>query len=201
MKLFLGISDMPIYNFDKVLKSNNMAYMVVGWNERKDLKKLPINTMIKWRKIYNEYCEKTANNESLSFYSLSCEIGYLEMRYTVIGNLIYGLTEHNKKDFGKELNAWGIPFNIDGKIQPQFKVLERQLRIAKQNLGIKTRKLESLKESNNDQEGDSLIKQVIIIQEQLGVKVEVKKDSVEYFLSALDRLKEKLQQQKRVRNG
>lgn len=203
MDLFLGIGDIPIYNFDKVLKTNNMSYMVVGWNERVDFEYMPINTMIKWREIYNEYCKRTSNNEALTMYSLSCEIGYLEMRYVVIHNLIYGMSEANKKEFGKELNAWGIPFNIDGNILKQLPQLERQLRIAKQNLDMKNRKLKDLRGDDNDDDAEefSFLKQIIIIQEQLGIKIDIKKDSIEFLLVAIERLKEKSELQKKLNNG
>lgn len=199
MDLFLGTQDLPIYNFDKLLQTNNLSYLVIGWNERKEIE-LPENAQDRWNEIYNAYCEKTANNSSLTFYSLSCEVGYLEMRFTVIAQLIFGLCEANKKEFGRELNAWSIPFNIDGDIEKQVPNLKRQLRIIKQNLGMKTRKLEGLK-GDNEGEPTSFLKQCIIINEQLGVKIEMKKDSVDYFLTALERLKEKLEQQKQANNG
>lgn len=195
MDLYLGLDDMPIYNFDKILKTNNMSYMVVGWNERDEIEP-PENTVERWGNIYNKYCELTANNEALSYYSLSCEISYLEMRYLAIYSLINNLCEPYKEEIGKRLNKWGVPFNISGKIEPQIKQLERQLRIAKQNIGIKKRKLEALKNDDEPQE-NALIKQVLIVNEQLGVKIDIRVDSVTYFLVALERLKEKLQASKR----
>uniref|UniRef100_UPI0035665F0E hypothetical protein n=1 Tax=Seonamhaeicola sp. TaxID=1912245 RepID=UPI0035665F0E len=191
---------MPIYNFDKILQTNNLSYLVVGWNERNEITP-PEAAVNRWNEIYNLYCERTANNDTLTFYSLSCEIGYLEMRYTVITHLVYGLSEYNKEDYGRELNAWGIPFNIKGSILDQVEQLQRHLRIAKQNLDLKTRKLKSLKGDDETKESTSFLKQIIIIQEQLGVKIDIRKDSVEFFLTAIERLKEKLEQQKKVRNG
>lgn len=199
MDLFLGIGDMPIYNFDKVLKSNNMAYLVVDWNERTEIE-IPEEADKRWNEIYNEYCKRTVNNEALTYYSLSCEIGYLEMRYTALFALISNLCEAYKKEIGLRINKWGVPFNVDGSIEKQVPQLETQLRIAKQNLGMKTRKLESLK-GDEDGEEMSFLKQCIIINEQLGVKIDIKKDSVDYFLTATERLKEKLQQQKKANNG
>jgi hypothetical protein len=109
------------------------------------------------------------------------------------------MSKSNKKEFGKELNAWGIPFNIDGDIEKQIPQLERHIRIAKQNIDMKNKKLNALK--GEDIEETSFLKQSIIIQEQLGVKINMKTDSVEYFLTAIERLKEKLSQQKKVNNG
>lgn len=192
---------MPIYNFDKVLKTNNLAYLVLGWNEREQIE-VPEEAQNRWNEIYNTYCERTAGNETLTFYSLTCEVGYLEMRFIIIHSLIYGLSEYNKNDFGRELNKWKIPFNVDGKIKPQMETLERYLRVAKQNIDLKKRKIEALKSDDIETIETSLfLKQSIIIEEQLGVKIDIRKDSVEYFLTAIERLKEKLEQQKASRNG
>lgn len=199
MDLYLGIGDMPIYNFDKILKTNNLAYVVVGYNGRGEIE-VPENAQKQWDVIYNEYCKKTVNNEALTFYSLSCEVGYLEMRYMAIISLIENLCEEYKKEIGLRLNKWGVPFNVDGSIKKQLPQLKTQLRIAKQKIDLKNGQLNALK--NDDDSGPvSLLKQVIVINEQLGVKIDIMNDSVEYFLEALDRLKEKLEQQKQARNG
>lgn len=196
MDLFLGISDMPIRNFEQALKTNNMSYLVVGWDERKEIE-VPEDANERWGEIYNEYCKRTANNEALTFYSLSCEIGYLEMRYTAIYSLISNLCEQYKKEIGLRINKWGLPFNVDGKISDQLPALERHLRIAQQGIGIKKRKLDALK-MDEEEEPTSFLKQVIIINEQLGIKIDMKMDSVEYFFAAIERLKEKIQQQKKA---
>ena len=131
---------MPIHNFDKVLQTNSMSYLVVGWNERTEIEP-PEEALKRWDEIYNEYCKRTANNEALNFYSTSAEIGYLEMRYTAIYTLVANLCEQYKEEIGRALNKWKIPFNIKGKIKPQIKLLERHLRIAKQNIDLKNRKV------------------------------------------------------------
>ena len=200
MDLYLGIGDLPIYNFDKMLQTNNLSYMVLDWNERKDIEP-PEQAQERWDDIYNEYCKRTANNDALSFYSLSCEIGYLETRYYIVANLIYSLNETNKKEIGRELNAWKIPFNINGKVEPQIKQLQSNLKFAAHILERKKTKLENLKGDEEENKSTSFIKQAIIIQEQLSVKIEMKKDSVEYFLTCIERIKEKLEQQKKVSNG
>lgn len=193
MDLFLGIGDMPIYNFDKVLKTNNMSYMVVGWNERTEIEP-PKEAQERWDEIYNDYCKKTANNEALTFYSLSAEIGYLEMRYTSIHALINSLCEAYKKEIGLRLNKWGVPFNIKGKIKPQLKQLETQLRIAKQNLGMKTRKLDGLK--TDEEESVSIIKQKIKLERVVNIKIDLKTTSVEEWIELFNEAKDIVQQQK-----
>lgn len=199
MDLFLGIGDMPIYNFDKVLNTDNMAYLVVGWNERTEIE-VPKEAEERWNEIYNEYCKRTANNEALTFYSLSAEIGYLEMRYTCVFSLIASLSEHNKKEFGKRLNKWKIPFNIDGKIEPQLEHLQRHLRIAEQNIRVKKTKLKSLK-GDEEQESSSILKTKIRLERITNIKIDLKQTSVEEWIEIHNEAKEIIQQQKAVRNG
>lgn len=194
MDLFLGIGDMPIYNFDKVLQTNNMAYLIVGWNERNEIE-VPKEANERWSDIYNAYCEKTANNEALTYYSLNCEIGYLEMRYLAICSLIDNLCEPYKEEIGKRLNKWGIPFNIKGSISKQTELLKRHLRIAEQNINIKKRKLEQIKD--NQEESVSIIKQKIRLERITGINIDLKKTSVEEWIEIHNEAKEIIQSQKR----
>ena len=199
MDLFLGIGDLPIYNFDKALKTSNMSYLVVGWNERKEITP-PDEAVELWNEIYNEYCKRTANNEALTFYQLSCEVGYLEMRYTSIYALITNLCEEYKKEIGLRLNKWKIPFNVDGEIEPQIKSLETHLRIAKQNLGMKTRKLEALK-GDEDNEGGSIIQQKIRLERITTLRIDLRQTSVEEWLEINNEAKNIIEQQKAAKNG
>lgn len=199
MDLFLGIGDMPIYNFDKVLKTNNLSYLVLGWNERSEITP-PEQVQTRWDEIYNEYCKRTANNEALTFYSLSSEIGYLEMRYTAIYALIENMCEQYKEELGKRLNKWGIPFNIQGSIKPQTELLKRHLRIAEQNIGIKTRKLKELK-GDEGNEGSSIIQQKIKLERITSIKIDLKQTSVEEWIEIHNEAKEIAQQQKAASNG
>lgn len=197
MDLYLGIGDMPIYNFDKVLQTNNLSYLVVGWNERKEFKFMPIETLKRWNEIYNLYCEKTANNDTLNLYSLTSEIGYLEMRYTAIYALVANLCEEYKEEIGRRLNKWGIPFNIKGKIVEQLETLERYLRIAKQNIDLKTRKLNALKEDEG--ESMSILQQKIKLERVTGLKIDLKQTSVEEWIELHNEAKSIIEQQKKVK--
>lgn len=200
MDLYLGIGDMPIYNFDKVLNTDNMSYLIVGWNERKEITP-PKEAQNRWDDIYNKYCELTANNDSLTFYSLNCEVGYLEMRYMSIYTLVNNLCEAYKKEIGLRLNKWGVPFNVDGKIEPQLKTIETHLKIANQNIELKKRKLKNLKGDEEENEGSSIIQQKIKLERATGLKINLKETSVEEWIELFNEAKEIAQQQKRNSNG
>lgn len=199
MDLYLGIGDLPIYNFDKMLQTNNLSYMVLDWNERKDIEP-PEQAQERWDDIYNEYCKRTANNDALSFYSLSCEIGYLEMRYTSIYALVTNLCEGYKEEIGKRLNMWGVPFNIKGKIEPQLKQMESNLKFAAHIIEKKKTKLKGLK-GDEDEERTSLIQQKIKLERVVGLKIDLKQTSVEEWIELFKEAKSIGQQQKAAHNG
>lgn len=196
--IYLGIGDLPIYNFDKILKSNNLAYMVIGWNEREEIE-IPKEAQSKWDEVYNEYCERTANNEALTFYSLTCEVGYLEMRYTAIFSLVQNLCEPYKEEIGRRLNKWKVPFNIKGSIKKQLPQLETQLRIAFQNIKIKKNKLEALK--GDEEEQSTVLQQKIKLERIVGLKIDLKTTSVEEWIEINNEAKSIIEQQKAVKNG
>lgn len=198
MDLFLGIGDMPIYNFDKVLKTNNLSYLVILWNERNEIE-VPKEANNLWDEIYNEYCEKTANNDALTFYSLSAEIGYLEMRYSAIFTLVNNLCEAYKEPLGRALNKWGVPFNIKGKIEPQIKQLESNLKFAAHIIERKKSKLEGLKPEDDEQ--ISLIQQKIKLERTTEIKINLKETSVEEWIELHNEAKSIIAQQKKSRNG
>ena len=200
MDLFLGIGDIPIYNFDKMLQTNNLSYLVVDWDERKEIE-VPEQAQERWNEIYNEYCKRTANNESLTFYNLAYEISYLEMRYTSIYSLVTNLCEAYKKEIGLRLNKWGVPFNINGKIKPQLKQIESNLKFAAHIIQRKKTKLEGLK-GEGKEEGSSIIKQKIKLERVTGLKIDLKKTSVEEWIELFNEAKSIAQQNKKAaRNG
>lgn len=196
MDLFLGIGDMPIYNFDKILNTNNLAYTVVGWNER-EIIEVPEKAAERWGEIYNEYCKRTASNEALTAYSISSEIGYLEMRYTAIYSLYSNLCEQYKEEIGRRLNKWGIPFNTKGKIKDQIPTIERFLRIAKQNIDMKNRKLKAL-QPDEDEERASIIRQKIKLERVTGIKTNLKNTSVEEWIDLHKEAKEIIANQRKA---
>lgn len=198
MKIFLSIEDMPIYNFDKALTTGNMSYLVLKWDERKEIKYIK-GAKERWEEIYNQYCEKSANNETLTQYALMNEISYLEMRYLSVVSLIECLCEGYKEELGRALNKWGFVFNIKGKILPQIDNLKRQLRGAKQKIDVRKSKLKSLK--GDEEKESSLIAQAISLEKILGIKLNIRKDSVDKWIELNNLAKETVQQQKTARNG
>ena len=193
--LYLGTSDLPIYRFDKIQQTGNLAYLVMEWDERKEIK-VPEAAQTLWGSIEDAWHEKTANNESKTYYAIVNEVDYLEKRYTMLSTLIYGLSEANKEEYGREINAWGFKFNIKGKIRPQIKDLERQLRAAKTRIVVKQNELKNL--TNSDKKGISLLKQKIKLERVLETKINLKETPVDEWLELFNEAEELIELKKQA---
>lgn len=193
MHLFLGTEDMPIYNFDKVISTNDLRYLVVDWDYRSEIE-IPEDAESKWDEIYNEYCLKTQNNKSLTYYALISEVSYLETRYNILIILIKALREGNKELFGKEINSWGFKFNIKGNVLEQLPLLSNQLRAAKQKIDVRLTSLNAMK---SDEVSTSLIKQCIKLKRVTGLDIDTKKTSVDEWIAIHEEAKEIIELQKK----
>ena len=184
--LYLGTSDLPIYRFDKIQSTNNLAYMIIDWNERDEVK-IPEGANELWEQIQEVWHEKTSNNEAMIRNALVSEVDYLERRLYAISVLIHSITEKNKKAFGEELNAWGVKFNAKKTVKSQLKDLNRQVRAAKTKIGLKQSDLEQM---NTDDAPMGILKQKIKLERALGLKIDIKTTPVDEWLVLYDELVE-----------
>lgn len=184
--LYLGTSDLPIYRFDKIQSTNNLAYLIIDWNERDEVK-IPEGANELWEQIQEVWHEKTSNNEAMIRNALVSEVDYLERRLYAISVLIHSITENNKKAFGEELNAWGIKFNAKKTVKSQLKNLNRQVRAAKTKIGLKQSDLEQM---NTDDAPMGILKQKIKLERALGLKIDIKTTPVDEWLVLYDELVE-----------
>lgn len=193
MILYLGVSDLPIYNFDKILKTSNLLYLVVGWNEREVIK-IPEKANELWSEIYNTYCELTENNEALAHYALLTELSYLESKYVIVHALITTLREHNKIEFGERLNKLNFQFDATKDIGSQAENLKRQLRIIEQEIRITKGKLEALK---NEDDPKGILNQKIKLERITSLKINLKETSVEEWIAIHNEAQEIIEQQRK----
>lgn len=182
--LYLGTSDLPIYRFDKIQSTNNLAYLIIDWNERDEVK-IPEGANELWEQIQEVWHEKTSNNEAMIRNALVSEVDYLERRLYAISVLIHSITENNKKAFGEELNAWGVKFNAKKTVKSQLKNLNRQVRAAKTKIGLKQSDLEQM---STDEAPMGILKQKIKLERALGLKIDIKTTPVDEWLVLYDEL-------------
>lgn len=180
--LYLGISDLPIYRFDKIQNTMNLSYLVVDYNERNQVE-IPKEAEALWDEIESEWQKRTHNNEAMNRYALYDELSHLETRFRILTSLIYGLNEKNKEAFAKEIKAWGFSVNLKDTPKVRLKSLERQLRAAKMRISLKSDELEELSKGG---ESISLIKQKVKLERVLGFKIDTRQTPVEEWLAIYD---------------
>lgn len=184
--LYLGTSDLPIYRFDKIQRTGNLAYLIMEWNER-DAVEIPDEAKGLWLEIEDTWYTKTSGNETIMRCALVSEIDYLERRLHVIAALIHSLKEHNKAEIGKELNAWGVKFNSGEPISSQRKELERQLRADNTKIEAKKSELEQMSDTSAP---IGILKQKIKLERTLGIKIDIKTTPVDEWLALYDEVLE-----------
>ena len=193
MMLYLGSSDLPIYHFNQIQETGNLAYLVMEWNGRGTIK-IPEEASKLWDLILEVWHEKTANNESSLYYQLYNEVDYLEKRLMILEVLINGINEKNKEEYGSEIIAWGYQLNLNAKIKPQFKGLKRQIRASKSSLSIKNNQLELM----TNKKGMSLLKQKIKLERALGIKIDLKTTPIDEWLELFNEATELTEKHNRV---
>lgn len=193
--LYLGTSDLPIYRFDKIQQTGNLAYLVMEWDERKEIE-VPKATQTLWDTVLEVWHEKTANNEFKLYYALYNEVDYLEKRLMMLKVLVDGLNEANKEEYGREISAWGFKFNIKGKVKVQRENLDRQLRAATNRIHLKKNELDNF----SNKKGMSLLKQKIKLERALSISIDLKTTPVDEWLELFNEAQE-LTEEKRRSHG
>lgn len=186
MKIYGTLNTIPVYNFYKIVEENDVRYVIKNWRKKKKDIKIPEQAKISWDNIYDEYNKKTKNKELDTYLYLTNEVSHLETRYFFVSGLIHRLSEANKKEFGKELNAWGIKFNIEESIESQLDLLQAQVRASKNKYIRKNDELSELKGYKSNQKQTSLTKQKIELIHVTGVPINEYKMSMNEWLELIE---------------
>lgn len=168
---YTDLGEMPIYNFDKCMSGNlNFMYKSKEGEITEELKEV-------YTKLFNEWCELTYNNEILGIYSKIIQIEYLKTRLKIVPLLIDVLLKTPKGD-QKELFITLRKWKMNIYEEKDIKKCYIQLKAAKTKLSILKDELKELTNKNDVDVKQTIQRQSIVISKQLGVKVDIYKDSV-----------------------
>ncbi len=193
-QLYKNCSDLPIYNFDKVLTTGNNLWLLRDYDGYKELKIDDEKAKKRWSKIYDEYCKITKDNKSLTYYRLIQEVGYLNMRKIIVGTILEQIVFRTKNEavldlFIKELQGWRFYINRSKDITSEIEKMYRQLRASGNKIKLIEDELKRLRESGG--ESISLVKQnVKLIQALDRNSIDTKQTTVEEWVAMLDEVKE-----------
>ena len=181
-RYYRNCDELSVYNFHKVLETNDYSYLIVGFDGYDKLEFDEKEADEIWGNIYEEYCKLTKNNKSLLYFAIFQELLYLKTRYQVARILLMQLSNNNNsEDFVLEcierLREWKYKINKEKPLKDELERMIHQLKVSENKIHIKKEELDNL----NVEEGDklSLIEQNVKLELALGKnKIDTKKTSV-----------------------
>ena len=187
ISLYKSLDDISIYRFDKAL-NGDLRYL----SKKKDVEKIIIDVDFQnvWSDLINEYSIRTKNNTTIRIYLLIGEINYLESRNNVVPSLIQNIILSKDKEITKEsidhINRWGFPINSEKSINEELKKIMIAINNSYTKIKRKTAEYKDLTKDKGSQL--TLIQQKLKLDRHLGVKIDLKKDTVSYWLACWDEL-------------
>lgn len=166
--IYRNCEEISIYNLNKLFITNDLRYLIKGFNGRNEIK-IPDVLSEVYNDIINEYCELIGSRKAIQYYELLSTISRLETRYLSVSILIYSLEyetgKHIIDSIVDELHRWGFHINKKESLQSQIPKLKRQLRSSKTKIN---RKIEELEEYEDDSESPDIIQQKLVLENILG---------------------------------
>lgn len=202
--LFKSCSDIPIFNFNEVYKSNDFNYLVVGYEGYKDIK-VPEGAEERWRAIKEEWIDLIDNNEISYYYQLILEVTYLQTRYEVSKILMYqiysrSMDEETLDKYILSLAEWDYFYDKSKDKLDEIQRLMNQHKSSKNKLCIKKDELEKMSNSN-EEDKNSLEKQAVVLEQITGKNnIDIKTTSVKKWVE-IQKLASEITEQRRKRNG
>lgn len=181
-RYYRNCDELSVYNFHKVLETNNYSYLIVGFDDYKEVKFDEKEADELWGNIYEEYCRLTKNNKSLLYFAIFQELLYLKTRYQVARILLMQLSNGNNKeefvlDCIERLKEWKYKIDKEKPLKDELVRMIHQLKVSENKIHIKQSELEDLKVDEGEKL--SLIEQNVKLELALGKnKINTKKTSV-----------------------
>lgn len=203
-KYYRNCSELPMYNFSKILETNNYAWLIVGFDDYEIVEFDEKELSDLWTSIYEEYCKLTEDNKSLLYFAVFQELLYLRTRYEVAGLLIMQLSKGIDDEIVrlKYINALRLwKYKID-KEKPLIDELERmvnQLKASTNRINIKQSELDNLKVTEKDKL--TIIEQTVKLEQALGRnEIDLKRTVVAKYIALFKEVKA-LNQARKKNNG
>lgn len=168
---FRSCDDISLYNFHKVLETDNYAFMVIGYDGYDDIDFDEQTAKSHWGQIYNEYCKLSEDNKSILYFSVASELMYLETRYLLGAEFLKHLVKHLNEPVIvsmciEELKKWKFVIDKDKDLDKEIQQGFKNLKGSKNKINLKKSELEQFKPDEG--EGMSLTEQIVKMEQALG---------------------------------
>ena len=192
-RYYRNCNELSVYNFHKILETNNYSYLIVGFDEYEKININEKEASDVWNLIYEEYCKLTEDNKSLLYFAIFQELLYLKTRFEVATTLLKQLSNgiDDKIVVLKYINAlrvWKYKINKDKPLDEELDRMVNQLKASTNKIQIKQSELEDLNVNNSDKL--SLIEQVVKLEQALGRnEIDIKKTVVSKYIALFKEVK------------
>lgn len=201
IELYRSLEELSIYRFDKCI-SGDLRYL----SKEEDVTHIKISDAYNdvWKDLYNQYAEKTKNNITISIYLLIGEINYLKLRIYIVPELINILLNPISKDQFiyaiQEIRNWGYAIDDDEDLTIRLnKILEA---VKNSKTKIKRKKEEYKELTKHNGKPLTIHQQRLKLERGLGIKINIHKDNVEYWLECWNELDRIIRlQRKKINSG
>lgn len=190
MHLYKNCSDIPLHNFNVVYNTNDLKFLIVGYNGYDEVKP-PKEANERWQEIKDEWVKLLGNATTAYYYQLLQETIYLQTRYNAVRSLLEQIFKRDdiqgaKLDqFIEGLALWKYKWQKGQTREKNLMRLLKQQKASENKIKIKVSELEEMKKEQGDDGDDvSIERQVLIIEQSTGIKINPRVDSVKTWVEA-----------------
>jgi len=195
---YKSCSEIPLYNFIKVLSTKDFKYLVISGKPKK------LGQV--WEKILNEYIELTGNEKQTQMLAVMKEVAFLGNKIFLIKSIEYSLRVQYSEDLVGQLKKNGFNISLDVKNYEQYnKQLDLLLTRLKSTISIYESKAQELKDMQEIKESDRDLESqytgwLADLSKFQGYRLDPKEITVTEFASILDSFK-KASSKNKTENG
>lgn len=201
MHLYKNCSDIPLHNFNVVYNTNDLKFLIVGYNGYDEVTP-PKGANERWNEIKNEWVKLLGNSTTAYYYNLLQETIYLQTRYNAVRALLEKIFVRDDiqgaklDEYSKGLALWKYYWKKGQTKEKNIQRLLKQQKASENKIKLKVSELEEMKkDQDSDGEEVSVERQVLIIEQSTGIKINPRVDSVKTWIEAC-KIHESIQEQR-----
>lgn len=194
MHLYKNCRDLSIYNFDMIYRTNDLRYLIVGYNGYDDDVDIPQGAEKRWEDIKKEWVNAIGDNTLAYKQQLMLEVNYLQVRYNLVGEVLEllektFLSKDTLDAYIQVLRAWNYIYNKKISVTKNIEALKNQHNFSLNRLKDKLSELDKLID-DSDNEESSLEKQAVILAKSLEKdRIDIRVTSVLEWIELLNLVK------------
>lgn len=204
MKIYKSCDTLPIYNFNKIIETNNLSYLLKEIDMENDTVKVSHSEEmilhVVFKEIMDEYVFLTSDHNLVRKIKAQFSIRFMEIKIEVIEGLLdiftkFGTSTHlvllNKLGLTYDIsgNPRGFRFDEGGNTDMQVKSIKSKLNGLKTKLAVKTNQYKKKYESDPETEQSISLEETAINVSrtlELGYGISVEKTSVAKWVGYLN---------------